>query len=299
MQKQKRNGIYVLLLLLAMVGIGGFMVEEEMQWQQTYVIRNTQGFCALLNGVGEYGSDEMLLNGPVLNEEGADGQVMAEGTENASNGANTALEGYLETMEPPFVVGVTDVAYFDDALFIGDSRTVGIEEYGYFEQADFFADVSMSVYKVWNRKIAVTGKTKQKLEDILAQNSYGKVYVMLGINELGYDYEQNVKKYTELIEAIRVAQPEAVIYICANLHVTEKQSEADKYFNNDNINRFNQAIEALADGESCFYIDINPMFDDENGNLSTDYSSDEAHVKAQYYVAWCDWLMTQAIVKTK
>ncbi|MBO5342066.1 MAG: hypothetical protein J6A73_05200 [Lachnospiraceae bacterium] len=299
MQKQKRNGIYVLLLLLAMVGIGGFMVEEEMQWQQIYVIRNTQGFCALLNGVGEYGSDEMLLNGPVLNEEGADGQVIAEGTENASNGANMALEGYLETMEPPFVVGATDAAYFDDALFIGDSRTVGIEEYGYFEQADFFADVSMSVYKVWNRKIAVTGKTKQKLEDILAQNSYGKVYVMLGINELGYDYEQNVKKYTELIEAIRVAQPEAVIYICANLHVTEKQSEADKYFNNDNINRFNQAIEALADGESCFYIDINPMFDDENGNLSTDYSSDEAHVKAQYYVAWCDWLMTQAIVKTK
>ena len=299
MQKQKRNGIYVLLLLLAMVGIGGFMVEEEMQWQQTYVIRNTQGFCALLNGVGEYGSDEMLLNGPVLNEEGAEGQVIAEGTENASNGANMALEGYLETMKPPFVVGVTDAAYFDDALFIGDSRTVGIEEYGYFEQADFFADVSMSVYKVWNRKIAVTGKTKQKLEDILAQNSYGKVYVMLGINELGYDYEQNVTKYTELIDAIRVAQPEAVIYICANLHVTEKQSEADKYFNNDNINRFNREIEALADGESCFYIDINPMFDDENGNLSTDYSSDEAHVKAQYYVAWCDWLMTQAIVKTK
>lgn len=299
MQKQKRNGIYVLLLLLAMVGIGGFMVEEEMQWQQTYAIRNTQGFCALLNGVGEYGSDEMLLNGPVLNEEGAEGQVMAEGTENASNGANMALEGYLETMEPPFVVGVTDAAYFDDALFIGDSRTVGIAEYGYFEHADFFADVSMSVYKVWNRKIAVTGKTKQKLEDILAQNSYGKVYVMLGINELGYDYEQNVTKYTELIDAIRVAQPEAVIYICANLHVTEKQSEADKYFNNDNINRFNQAIEALEDGESCFYIDINPMFDDENGNLSTDYSSDEAHVKAQYYVAWCDWLMTQAIVKTK
>ena len=299
MQKQKRNGIYVLLLLLAMVGIGGFMVEEEMQWQQTYAIRNTQGFCALLNGVGEYGSDEMLLNGPVLNEEGADGQVMAEGTENTLNGSDTASEGYLETMEPPFVVRVTDAAYFDDALFIGDSRTVGIEEYGYFEQADFFADVSMSVYKVWNRKIAVTGKTKQKLEDILAQNSYGKVYVMLGINELGYDYEQNVKKYTELIDAIRVAQPEAVIYICANLHVTEKQSEADKYFNNDNINRFNQAIEALADGESCFYIDINPMFDDENGNLSTDYSSDEAHVKAQYYVAWCDWLMTQAIVKTK
>ena len=299
MQKQKRNGIYVLLLLLAMVGIGGFMVEEEMQWQQTYAIRSTQGFYALLNGVGEYGSDEMLLNGSVLNEEGADGQVMAEGTENTLNGSDTASEGYLETMEPPFVVRVTDAAYFDDALFIGDSRTVGIEEYGYFEQADFFADVSMSVYKVWNRKIAVTGKTKQKLEDILAQNSYGKVYVMLGINELGYDYEQNVKKYTELIDAIRVAQPEAVIYICANLHVTEKQSEADKYFNNDNINRFNQAIEALADGESCFYIDINPMFDDENGNLSTDYSSDEAHVKAQYYVAWCDWLMTQAIVKTK
>ncbi len=298
MQKQNRVGRYVLLLLLAMLGITAFMVEKEIKWQRSVAAKESHEWYAALMQVGEHAYNRIFVNGHILAGDymGDKCPIETDVTEKSED-EQTGKEAEENT--PTYTIGVEDVSYFDDALFIGDSRTVGIMEYGYFEQADFFADVSMSVYKVWNRKIAVNGKTKQKLEDILAQNSYGKVYVMLGINELGYDYEQNVRKYTELIGAIREAQPDAVIYVCGNLHVTEKQSAADEYFNNDNINRFNEAIATLADGENCFYIDINPMFDDENGNLNTDYSSDEAHVKAQYYVEWCDWLMTQAVVKTE
>ena len=35
-------------------------------------------------------------------------------------------------------------------------------------------------------------------------------------------------------------QPDAIIYVEANLHVTAQRSDSDKTFNNANINAFNQ-----------------------------------------------------------
>ena len=56
-------------------------------------------------------------------------------------------------------------------------------------------------------------------------------------------------------------------------------------------------LAALADGKTIFYIDINELFDDENGNLRADASGDSTHVYAKYDLDWCDWLCTKAIVR--
>ena len=41
-----------------------------------------------------------------------------------------------------------DASYFDDALMIGDSRTVGLMEYGGMDNICYFATQGMSVYNV-------------------------------------------------------------------------------------------------------------------------------------------------------
>lgn len=38
------------------------------------------------------------------------------------------------------------------------------------------------------------------------------------------------------------------------------------------------------------YLDVNPVFDDENGNLRADYSTDGSHILGKYYSVWVDWL---------
>lgn len=48
--------------------------------------------------------------------------------------------------DAPFTTA--DASYFNDALFIGDSRTMGLKEYGQMEGAEFFANTGMSVYNV-------------------------------------------------------------------------------------------------------------------------------------------------------
>ena len=86
---------------------------------------------------------------------------------------------------------VVERNYFDDALFIGDSRTVGISEYGDLNNATFFANTGMSVYNVFEKSVSVPKIGKLKLEQLLESKKFGKVYIMLGINELGYDMNKH------------------------------------------------------------------------------------------------------------
>ena len=181
-------------------------------------------------------------------------------------------------------------SYFNDALFIGDSRTVGISEYGELNNATFFANTGMSVYNVFEKSVSVPKVGKLKLEQLLKSKQFKKVYIMLGINELGYDSKKTLENYKKLIEYIKNTQSNAIIYIQANLHVTGAKSSKDKVINNENINRFNKEISKLADNQKTFYIDINEKFDDKNGNLNSEYTKDNVHIYAKYYKEWSNWL---------
>lgn len=184
----------------------------------------------------------------------------------------------------------SDVSYFDDALFIGDSRTVGIQEYGTLKNADYFCSVGMSAYQI-NDEI-IDGMT---FDDAINQKQYGKVYIMLGINEVGNDAEVTLTSYRAIVEKVKVHQPDAIIYIQGNLHVSV--SAETETINNSGINYLNSRLESLADNKKVFYIDINEIYDDEYGYFTESYTSDGVHPLAMYYTKWCDWLCTKTIVQ--
>lgn len=214
------------------------------------------------------------------------------------NGSVTSTTTATAPIEPLPEFRSSDASYFDDALFIGDSRTVGISEYGNLQNADYFCNTGMSVYNLFSADEYVRSMGKRmKLDSLFEKKQYGKIYLMLGINELGYDFDVTIAKYSETVNFIREKQPDAIVYIQANLHVTKSRCDSDAIFNNTNIDRFNQSISALADGRDIFYIDINEVFDDANGNLAEEYTSDNAHVYAKHYVDWSNWLCTKTIEK--
>lgn len=188
-----------------------------------------------------------------------------------------------------------DVSYFDNALFIGDSRTVGLYEYGGLGNAEVFAHSGMSIYKVFNEEFELQNGEKTTLEDALQEKQFGKVYIMLGINELGYDFDQTVERFSDAIELIRELQPQALIFIQANLHITNKKSQDSDLFNNTNINHFNQTVGNLADGKHVFYLDVNPLYDDAEGGLSEEFTADHAHILGKYYVEWVDFILQNAV----
>lgn len=181
----------------------------------------------------------------------------------------------------------------EDALFIGDSRTVGLFEYSGMIEATFFADVGMSVYNIDKKEIVVSGIGKVSFDQLINGRKYEKIYLMLGINELGYNLEKTMEHYAQLVQRIQDAQPDAAIFVQANLHVTKDRSDTDAVYNNKVINRFNEGVSKIADNETIFYLDANVLFDDGNGNLSKDKSYDSAHILAKYYVQWADLIKEQ------
>nr|WP_308625093.1 GDSL-type esterase/lipase family protein [uncultured Eisenbergiella sp.] len=184
---------------------------------------------------------------------------------------------------------------FADTLFIGDSRTVGLSEYADLGCADVFASSGMSVYKLFDTGLTVPRLGKTDLTQLLQTVSYQRIYIMLGINELGYDFQQTAQKYASAIARIRALQPKAVLFLEANLHVTAEKSASDGIYNNTSIDRINQFIAGLCDGKTLIYVNANELFDDGDGNLAAGYTKDQVHVLGKYYAQWADWLASGGI----
>lgn len=187
--------------------------------------------------------------------------------------------------------------YFKDAVFIGDSRTAGIELYAGFKDTTFYATTSLNIFDFDKRKLNIDGN-KMTIKEALSEHQFKKIYIMIGINDVGIStVDTFYNTYSEVVKEIMRLQPEAIIFIEANLHVTEKKSSADKNINNENIEIRNKKIASLADGERIFYIDVNDSsLCDEDGNLLEEYTWDQVHLEAKYYPIWKQFIMEHGIV---
>ena len=219
-------------------------------------------------------------------------EVATELTETTESTEETEA---TETVAEREFVNVDD-SYFDDAVFIGDSRTVGLHDYGGLDKATFYATVGMNVYDIWTEKFCEVGSEKLTLEEALSKRQYKKVYFQIGINEMGRGtidsfmqaYEASVAKLSEL-------QPDAIIYVQGIMCVTKEKSDSDEIFNNTGIRLRNERIAQLADNIRIFYIDMNEVVCDAQGNLRPELTFDDLHLYASKYDIWVDFLKTKGI----
>lgn len=194
-----------------------------------------------------------------------------------------------------------DDSYFSDAAFIGDSRTLGLYDYsGWNKKADFYCESGFSLFQ-WTRGEKVTfqntGK-KVNLKSALKNKKYGKVYLMFGMNDLGYgNSEQYAEWLSEMVNMVKETQPTAIIYLMGNLHMSEEKNNMKTEFNNVNVNDKNVSMALLADGITSFYLDCNPIFTDKKGYLKKDLTFDGCHIYGYCYTEWTDFIKEHAVIK--
>ena len=188
-----------------------------------------------------------------------------------------------------------DESYFSDALFIGDARVDGLRLYAPFDGADYFCTTEMTLTDCLDVKIPVEGRGETTLSQLLSHRRYGKIYISLGINEMGYDLDYLVNQFDTVYEALREAEPDAIIYIMANLHVTKSYAEAEAIFQSDRVDELNRRFGEYADGLHSYYIDENEIFDDAEGYLVSSYTEDETLLSGKYYKLWAEFLCKNAV----
>ena len=194
-------------------------------------------------------------------------------------------------------VETVSLDYFKNTLFIGDSRMAGFEIYMKIPEAMYFCYSSASVFNIFENEDEVAPIGKTKLYDLLTNHKFDKIYIMLGINNLQTNYYNHKKQYKETIDKIKKLQPQAIIYLIANLHVTDVLDPTKLHLTNENVNHVNEFIKDYADNIQTYYLDPNPMYDDENGNLKLELSTDNVHIHLVHYDKFLVYLLSNALVE--
>ena len=201
-----------------------------------------------------------------------------------------------ETTLPPRKLPVygEDESFFDDVLFIGDSRLCGLRDYARLGQADYFCDVGMTIFNLWDRTTSDKDFGSCDLATLLAQKHYNKIYIALGINECGYPTGSIESEYQSLIQRLQDAQPDAIVISQSIMTVGRDFAASADYFSISHLAELNEMFASFADGKKVFYLDVNEAVADSEGYLPEEMSSDGCHLYAVENAVWAKWLCDSA-----
>lgn len=198
-----------------------------------------------------------------------------------------------EETEAPAVLVDVDESWFDDALFIGESRVESLRVYHRLGESEFFCGVNQTIYGITSAELSDTHFISWNLRKVLGLRSYGKIFIHMGINETAGDVDMFLDGYRHLIDVIRQNQPDVVIVLQSIMPVTEDYSTKE-YFLPEVLDERSEQIKALAQETGCYFIDLREWSADENGWLLEAYTNDGCHPNSDGCEKWAAWLVEQA-----
>lgn len=185
-----------------------------------------------------------------------------------------------------------DVQFGSNVAFIGNSRTQAFLAYTGLKNVVDYTNVGLMVNTAITKKFVTNNKGEKItiLEDLKTKN-IDRIYIMLGINELGWVYSNIfIQKYEELIDKIKEVKPNCEIIIQSIIPVTKTKSDKDKVYNNSKIKEYNDLIKQMANRKQIKFIDLTPNLVDQNGNLPEKASVDGIHLNKEYCLKWLECL---------
>lgn len=207
----------------------------------------------------------------------------------------TPLRAAQEETGPVAESAPVEDTYFDDVVFLGDSRTEGFQLYSGLGRGTYLHAVGATVESVFTKAVE-TERGKMPLLDALAETECGKIYVMLGVNELGWNGTDIFRTQCgRMIDRIREDHPDAELVLQSIIPVSAKQEAKGSYVNNTRIAAYNEVLQELAAEKGCFYVNVAEAVVDEDGFLRADWNFDGVHLNVAGCQAWLEYLRTHAV----
>ena len=193
-----------------------------------------------------------------------------------------------------------EMDYFSDALFIGDSRTDGLQIYSGIKGATFYCYKGLNIFDMSKRQVVEMNGGKYTVVEALQRGpQYKKIYISLGINELGYPGTDSFyKAFKSFLEEVKAAQPDAVIYLQNLVPVNPEicaQKNQPSYVNNDRVADFNSVFPKLAEECQVALVDVKSALSDANGILPAEATVDGVHYTKAWYQKWLEYLMCHTV----
>lgn len=216
-------------------------------------------------------------------------QLSADGT--------TAMDFRLAALaESPAV----DRSYFNDACFLGDSLTQGMQIY-----STGLPEASFCAYKGIGPNAVVNSTTctrrdgvKEIPMEVLTAQQPKVLYILLGTNVLNRDgdYSSFLTYYRLMLDMIAQALPNTQIYVQSITPVRPEVRASHPGLYKERLCEINDELSAIALEKGCVFLNLWEALADENGDLKAEYAQNDGyHVKPEGYTAWVDYLRTHTI----
>ncbi|MBR3298871.1 MAG: hypothetical protein IKI64_06655 [Clostridia bacterium] len=199
-------------------------------------------------------------------------------------------------------------AWFADAVFIGDSITIGWKNYNNLmleSDPNFFGQTRFLCEGSYGSGHALEPINETSMHPIYAGEQHfvwdsvqmmgaRKVFILFGMNDLSiYGVDGAAANYEQVIDRILEVNPGVQLYIISAMYMY-KGSERE-ILNNRNLYLYNRRLVELCARKGCEFVNIASHLIDENGFVPDEYSSDQyVHQTYKAYAVWADILRSLA-----
>ena len=283
LRKDRVISTFIPLVIIVILGgiIGNKMAHNEENKENT------------IKNVNQISNQEQSNIVNTLNQINSKNEIIEEKNEKHEEKKEETSNIIEESKSEETTTNKSSNVKFDETdAFIGDSRTQGFIMYNGLKEVQDYSYVGLMVDTAVSKKFVKTsnGEKITLLQDMKGRN-IKKVYIMLGVNELGWSYPQVFKsKYEELIDKIRVVNPNCEIYVQSIIPVTKSKDKSDKYFNNTRIKKYNQLVREVANKKNVKYLNVQTALINSEGYLPEETSPDGIHIGANYCKKWLNYL---------
>ncbi|WP_333574602.1 GDSL-type esterase/lipase family protein [Sphingobacterium sp.] len=184
------------------------------------------------------------------------------------------------------------MAYFEQSptikgaiVFLGNSIT---------ERAEWQELLADSRYPVLNRGIGGDNSfgILARIDEVLRGRPRA-IFLMDGINDQfrKLPQEVSVNNYKRIIKRIKKISPKTLIYLQSALPINEERTK-EPYTKGRNVlvPILNEKLRQLAADENIPFVDLCPLFQDNEGRLNAIYSADGVHLIPSAYIKWVQLL---------
>lgn len=204
---------------------------------------------------------------------------------------------YMDIVVPEQASAVDD-SYFEDAVFIGDSRMQGFRNLSGITKGSFVTAVGMELENFYTDSQIATAAGNVTVLDALKNINFSKIYMMLGTNELGaYDMSQVGESYRQVLADIKQlsSSPDPIVYVYSVIYVDEPLVTTGDYVNNTNVDAVNMEILTMCKEEGYHYINLNEVLSNGYHGLISGAAEDGIHLNTDYCKEWLEYTKTHYI----
>jgi len=241
----------------------------------------------------DHSGDDMLNIS--VSADGSDDASFDESSETDTASAETKVES---TEDTTILVEKENAqkGYLNRCVFLGDSRTVAMVNYGLINDDAALAQIGISHPSFRNNTFVNNAGKQYTLKSYLSSHQSPVIYVALGVNGINDPSEDHYKTtYKDLIDDIMSKAPNSNI-VLMSIGPVDDNGAYKNTVQNSVIRKYNDFLLETAREKHIFYLDISEVLTGDDGQVKPEYNGgDGLHYSGSGCQAIFDYIVDHPV----